>query len=167
VRISVWESKELQALLLALRGFDRDLKREIRARTKAVAQPAWQKAVAERADSVLESRVLASTARVAVSDQNVTLKSAAIGRSLKGGLRPSDSYAAVEFGADRNAKVTYDRKSPKGNTHKVTRRTRLQLRSRNRKGYVVFPAAAEVIPRLAALWVQTTIRTFYETIEKR
>jgi hypothetical protein len=166
VRISVWDSKELQAILLALRGFDRDLKKEIRSRTKTMAQPEWQKAVAERAGTVLESKVLAATARVQVSDQNVMLRSASIGRSLSHGLLPSANYAAVEFGADRNVKTTYERRSPKGKTHSVTRRTRTQLRPRTRKGYVVFPAAAEMIPRLAALWAQTTVRTFHETIEK-
>lgn len=165
MRISVWDSRELQALLLALRGFDRDLQKEIRQRTKAIAQPAWQQEVAERAETKLEQKVLASTARVQVSNQNVMLRSAAIGRSLSGGLKPSASFAAVEFGANKVA-TTYQTHSKKGKPYQVTRRTREQLRPRNKKGYVVFPAAAAMIPRLAALWAQTTVRTFYETIER-
>ncbi len=166
MRISVWESKELQALILALRGFDRDLKKEIRQRTKAVAQPAWQQAVSKKAGTTLEQKVLADTARVQVSDQNVMLRSAGVGRSLAGGAKPSEIYGGVEFGADRGARASYRRRSKKGNEHSVTRRTRTQFLPRKRTGYVVFPAAAEVIPRLAALWAQTAVRTFHETIEK-
>jgi hypothetical protein len=47
------------------------------------------------------------------------------------------------------------------------RRTQRQYQPRDRRGRVVMPAAAKVIPRLASLWVQTTVRTFYEAIEKR
>lgn len=166
MRISVWNSRELQATLLALRGFDRDLKKEIRVRTKAIAQPEWQKAVAQHANTKLEQRVLAQSARVQVSDQNVMLQSARVGRALSGGLKPSANYHAVEFGGDQRAKSTYSATSKKGKRFSVTRRTRAQLRPRNKTGYVVFPAAADMIPRLAALWVQTTVRTFYEAIEK-
>lgn len=165
--ISVFNSKELQAVILAMKGFDREVAKQIRKQTKAVIQPAWQKAVAENTSTRLEARVLANTARVAVSDQNVTLKSAAIGKTLSGGLKPSESYGGVEFGAEQGVKRTYAARSVKGKQFNVTRRTQHQLRPRKLTGYVVFPAVAEVIPRIAALWVQTTVRTFYELIEKR
>lgn len=167
MRISVFDSKELQAVLLSIRGFDAELRKQIRQQTKGMAQPEWQKAVTERANSNMEQRVLASTARVTASDQNVTLQSARIGRSLSGGLKPSEGYGGVEFGANRNVRTTYTATSTKGKSFQVTRRTRSQFRSRNRTGYVVYPAAAEMIPRLAALWAQTVVRTFNEAIERR
>lgn len=167
MRISVFNSAELQATILAMKGMERELAKQVRRVTKAVVDPVWREAVAANASTRLESKALASTARVAVSDQNVTLKSAAIGRKLSGGLLPSQSYHAVEFGGDRAAKRTYEATSSKGKKFKVTRRTQAQLRPRNRKGYVVYPAVAEVIPRIASLWVQTTVRTFYELIEKK
>ena len=34
-------------------------------------------------------------------------------------------------------------------------------------GYVVYPAAAEAIPRIASLWVQTAVRTLHELVEGR
>jgi hypothetical protein len=150
-----------------MKSFDRDVAKQIRRVTKAVVQPEWQKAVAAKAGTSLESRVLVSTARVAVSDQNVTLKSAAIGRPLSGGLRPSESFAGVEFGANRTATQTYTATSSKGKRYQVTRHTQTQLKARKRTGYVVMPAVAEIIPRIASLWVQTTVRTFYEILEKR
>ncbi|ONI63905.1 hypothetical protein ALI44B_04575 [Leifsonia sp. ALI-44-B] len=167
MRISVFNSKELQGVILAMKGFERDLAKQIRRVTKSVVDPEWRKAVAERASTRSEARVLGSTARVAVSDQNVTLKSAAVGRALTGGLKPSENFAGVEFGADQNDVTTYQATSKKGKRFKVTRHTKRQFRPRKKNGYVVMPAAAEIIPRIASLWVQTTIRTFHELIEKR
>lgn len=165
--ISVFSSPELQATLLALRGFDRDLQKEIRQQTKAVAAPVWTKAVRENANTRLEQRVLADTARVQVSNQNVTLRSAAIGRALTGGLKPSDNWAGVEFGADRSKVRSYTQRSRNGKSYTVRRHVSAQLRPRNRTGHAVMPAAAETIPRLASLWVQTTLKTFYLALERR
>lgn len=166
-RISVFNSKELQGVILAMKGFERELAKQIRQVTKSVVLPEWQKAVAAKAKTQLESRVLSVTARVAVSDQNVTLKSAQVGRALSGGLKPSENYSAAEFGANREAKTTYTARSRKGKSFSVTRRTQAQLMPRRKAGYVVYPAIAEIVPRIASLWVQTTVRTFYELIEKR
>ncbi|GAB3118416.1 hypothetical protein [Glaciibacter psychrotolerans] len=166
-RISVFNSKELQGVILLMKGLDRELAKQIRQVTKAMIEPEWKEAIASRASTPLEQRVLAATARVAVSDQNVTLKSAHIGKSLSGGLKPSEIVGGAEFGADQSKKTTYTATSSKGKKFKVTRRTQSQLRPRNKAGYVVMPAVANIIPRLASLWVQTTVRTFYELIEKR
>jgi hypothetical protein len=130
-------------------------------------QPEWQKAVTEQAMTRPEVRVLANTARAAVSDQNVTLTSATVGKSLAGGAKPSEIYHSVEFGADRTYARTYTATSTKGKAYRLRRRTRSQFRPRNMKGYVVYPAAAHIIPRLASLWVQTTVRTFYDVLEGR
>lgn len=167
MRISVYSSKELQAIIVAMKALDRDTAKQIRAQTKKVVAPAWQKAVAENAASRLESRVLVNTARVRVTDQNVTLTSATIGRKLSGGLLPSRDYFAAEFGADQSKKTTYQATSKKGKRYSVTRRTTQQLRPRKQSGYVVYPAIAEIIPRIAALWTQTTVRGLHEAFEKR
>lgn len=152
MRISVFASKELQAIVPLLKSFDVNLRREIRRSTKTVAQPAWQEEVRGNVNTRLETRVLADTARVSVSDQNVMLQSANVGRALSGGAKPSEIYHSAEFGADQN----FVRNG---------RHTRRQFKPRNLKGYVVYPAAARLIPRLASLWVQTTIRTAYESFE--
>jgi hypothetical protein len=154
MRISVFASKDIQATIAALTGLDRELAKQIRAASKSVIEPVWKREVAERLSSRLESRVLGNTARVAISDQNVTLKSAAIGRSLTGGGKPSELFHNVEFGADRSH-VTRGR------------HTRRQFRPRNRRGYVVYPAAANIIPRIASLWAATTIRTLHELLERK
>lgn len=166
LRISVWRSPELRAALSALRVLDRDVKRHIRRETKAMVDTEWRRAVAERADTRLAQRVLASTARAQVSDQNVMLRSAHIGRSLSGGLKPSEHYGAVEFGSGLTRK-TYTRRSKNGGTHKVTRTIGRAFPPPNREGWTVYPAAAEIIPRIASLWVQTITRGIYEAFERR
>jgi len=142
VRISVFNSKELQGTILLLKGVDREVAKQIRAQTKKVIGPVWQQAVSSHARDPLQSAVLAQTARVSVSDQNVMLSAASVGKKLSGGGTPAQLAAGTEFGA-------YSYK---------------QFGTRSKKGKVVYQAAAEVIPRIARLWVQTTIRTFYEKI---
>ncbi|RJT89815.1 hypothetical protein D6T64_05630 [Cryobacterium melibiosiphilum] len=107
------------------------------------------------------------TARVQVSDQNIKLKSGSLTKKLSGGLPVSEGAPVAEFGTKQDKKTTYARKSKGGGSHQVTRRTRHAFKPLNRKGYVVYPAAAEMIPRIASLWVQTTIRTFYEALERK
>lgn len=166
MRISVFNSKELQGVLVAMKSFERDLAAQIRKATKAVIAPEWTKSVRENASTRTQQRVLADTSRVAVSDQNVMLKSASVGKALSGGLKPSDDYAAEEFGANRGEYTTYTATSSKGKRYTVKRRTKRQLPTRKKSGHVVFPAAAEIIPRIASLWTQTVVRTFYERFER-
>lgn len=145
MRISVFNSKELQGTILLLKGADREIAKAIRQQTKRVIAPVWQEAVRGETRNALQVRVLSNTARVSVSDQNVTLSAAAIGRPLAGGGTPSELAVGAEFGSKKYK----------------------QFGTRVKKGRVVYPAAAHVIPRLASLWVQTTIRRFYELIERK
>lgn len=165
MRISVYESRELLALSTGLKNFTREVQTEIRRHTKAMAQPEWQKAVTENASTRLEQRVLAQTARVQVSSQNVQLQSARVGRKLSGGLDPKVFWGVVEFGSKREAKSYVSQRSRNGNRHSYLRHSQRQFRPFNKKGYAVYPAAADIIPRIASLWVQTTIRTLAEIIE--
>lgn len=168
MRINVFNSRELQGVILALGSMERELAKQIRAATRSMIAPEWQKAVAAEASTRLERRVLVDTARVTVSNQNVTLKSAGVGRALAGGAKPVQLVAAAEFGANRAHTKSYASSSPRGRRFTVhNRHTQRQLQPRKRTGRVVYPAAAKVIPRLASLWVQTTVRTFYEAIERR
>lgn len=160
-------SRELQAVLLAMRALPRDVAKEIRKQNRSVVFPEWKKAVAERAHGLFETRVLVQTARATVTDRQVTLTAATVGRPLSGGLNPKTDYHAAEFGADRDQKTTYAARSRRGKQFQVTRHTTRQLRPRKRTGYVVYPAAANILPRIAALWAQTTARSIHEAFERR
>lgn len=165
IRLDVRNSRELQATLLAIRRAPSEIQKQVRQQTKAKLLPEWQKGLRERADTRLQHRVLADTAKATVSNQNVRLSSAGSAKKLSGGLQPSKNGRGVEFGASPEKYRTYDRRSKNGGTHKVTRRTGRPMGPTNRKGNVIFPTVSELIPRFASLWVQTTIRTFYDAIE--
>lgn len=167
LRISVFGSEELQAVLITMRALPRDIAKELRKQTRSVVIPEWKKAVAENASTLLESRVLVQTARATVTDKNVVLTAATVGRPLSGGLNPKTMYHAAEFGADRNQETTYGARSRKGKQFQVKRHTTRQLRPRRSSGYVVYPAAANIIPRIASLFVQTIARGLHEAFEGR
>lgn len=159
IQISVRDSRELRAAVLAIANVGRTLQAELRKHTKRVVEPEWRKGLAERASSKLDQKVLVSSSRVQVRDTNVVLRSGAVGK-LKHITRP------VEFGGDRNQEHSYQgRRGSK--RFKVTRHTARQLGWRRKGGRVVWPTAEDLIPRLAALWVQTTIRTIHEAIERK
>jgi hypothetical protein len=102
--------------------------------------------------------VIASTTTAKASDQNIRVESAAQGRTLSGGLQPSRYYGPVEFGAGQKKSTYWRRNRGGGGRHPVTRNTHAQFRGPRRKGYVFYPAAEEMIPRLASLWVQTVVK---------
>ena len=164
MRLDVLKSPELLATIYALRSIDKTLQKKVRDYTKAVAEPEWKKALAERADTRLEQRVIVDTAVVSVSNQNVRIQSAGKGRPLSGGLDPKVNYPAIEFGSGKKV-TTFDRRSPKGRRHTVTRRGGAGLKGRSRTGYVFWPAAREMVPRMASLWVQTTVKTIGNALE--
>lgn len=160
-RISVLVSKELQTLLSAVREIPKDVAAEIRKQTKTSAAPIWSESIRGHTVSRMQVRVLSDTARVAVSDSNVMLKSGAVGK-MQDGTPVSLLASGTEFGANRNSTTTVLSKTGKS----YTRRTKGQFKLPRRGGYVVYPAARDSIPRLASLWVSTAIRTIHEAFEK-
>lgn len=159
VQIDVRQSREMQAALLALRTVPREIRAQVRKYTRQMVLPEWKKGLESRAVSRLDQKVLVKSSSAQVRDTNVVLRSGA-----KGKLK--DITKAVEFGADREKTNSYQGRSPKGKRYPVSRRTARQLAWRREEGRVVYPTANELIPRIASLWVQTIIKTFYEALEK-
>lgn len=166
LRIDANSDRKIQALLLGIRQANREVQREIRQRTKPMLESEWRRTLAQEAMTRMEHRVLVETSRVQVSNQNVKLKSAGLKRRLRGGLVPVWHWRSVELGTDPDRTHTYQ--SRRGNTKFTVhdRHTTRQFSPRMKGGRVVYPSAAQIIPRLAALWTQTTVRTFYEALEK-
>ncbi|QQD75103.1 hypothetical protein I8920_09500 [Curtobacterium sp. YC1] len=165
-RISVFASKDLRTLLGLLKQVPKDIQKNVRAYTKADAQPIWQSEVQSRVQSRLDQRVLGNTARVRVSNQNVLLESARIGKSLQHGVKPSQLSGGVEFGANRDERMTYMTTSKRGKRYAATRHTKRQLPSRNTNGRIIFPSSRKSVPRLASLWYQTSMRTLLDAFDK-
>lgn len=168
LRIDAASSRELQAVIISLKGAEKEVQAQVRKQTRGSIMPEWQKGIREHADTRMEHRVLADTARVTVSNQNVKLKAGGLQKKLSGGGRAVEIYAPTEFGTDRNHTMTYTATSRKGKRYDVrNRHTRRQFKPLNRKGYAVYPTAADLIPRFASLWVQTTVRTMHEIFERK
>jgi hypothetical protein len=104
--IDINNSKELQAAVLGLRRAERQIQANVRKYTRELLLPEWQKGLAERAETRLEHRVLVKSGRIKMSNQNVRMSSATVGRKLSGGLNPKTDYFAAEFGANRSEKTT-------------------------------------------------------------
>ena len=159
--LSARGSRELRAAGYALKLVPRDVRNSINRSMRAQMNPAWRGAVAERARTALDRRVLDTGVRIAPGNPPV-LYAAASSRPIRrgtGGLVPAASWHAVEFGADQEKLITYDRRNRKnGGTHQVIRHGQRGLPARVPKGRVLMPAAAELSRRLASLFTQTVVR---------
>lgn len=150
----------LAVLAQAMRTLDADVKREIGSRTKGPAADMWRDELNEHVESRLQGAVARSGA-VGVTQQNVTLRAGGVG-ALSSGTPVSAITKATEFGmrADRPVRT----RSRKGKTY--TRRAGGAFGPPRRGGYTAYPAAGQVIARIASLWVQTAHRTIHELVER-
>lgn len=161
MRISVLvPGSPLAVLAHAMRGLDADVKREIGTRTKAPAAEMWRDELNQHVETRLQGAVARSGA-VGVTQQNVTLRAGGAG-ALSSGTPVSAITKATEFGM-RAARLIQTR-SRKGKTY--NRRAGNAFGPPRRKGNTVYPAAGQVIVRIASLWVQTAHRTIHEFIER-
>lgn len=157
--ISLLIDSPLSRALTVMRGMDREVRTQIGRHTKAAAQPIWAETTRAQVTTRLQTR-LAGSARTSVTTRNVTLTAGGVGKI---GSTPLSQLAlAIEFGADPNK--TIEQRSSKGKIYKRKRGNVYRLP--RARGYVAYPAASESIPRIASLWVQTTIRTMHEELEK-
>lgn len=169
--LDVGDHRALQAAVLAMKAADRDIKNAINRATREEMNPVWRSLVEEHlmGAGIMAGRVLGSGVRIAPG--NPPVAKAAQGKRGQGKGRrviPAEAYAAYEFGAvDRNQYSRYERKNRKGGGyHTVERRTMRHLTRRFPKGRVIYPAFAEIAPRMVSLWVQTIVRTYSEAAEK-
>jgi hypothetical protein len=168
ISISTKSLDALDATVKGLQVIDKTVQKEIRDQTKKLGEGEWQQLVGQHlAGNNLQSRVLGETAKLRVSNQNVMLQSGASSARMRGGASPAELARQEEFGANRNRLTAYRRRSRNGRTTTVLRHTTHQLMPLRRNGWTVYPAAAEFIPRIASLWVQTFMRTVYDVLEGR
>lgn len=163
--LSVRGSRQIRAVVLAVRLANRDLRNDINRTTREVLNPIWRSAIDKYAVTPLDRAVIAKGARIAPGNPPAAVAGTSR-RALKGGFVPADEWTAVEFGANREKVTTYDRRSPSGTTHSVTRHTARQLPARRKSGRIAYRAFADVAPRAVAEWVQLVIRKYTEAAEK-
>lgn len=165
-KIDVRGSREIQAVIFAMKKAGKDLRTSIYAESRRILGQEWTFALYERAKTAFEHRVLVQGSRIRVGTQGFQVTTAKSKKPLDGGLRPVDDWHAAEFGAAPR-KATIDTHSPKGKAYQVTKMINTQLRQRNRQGYVVMPAARSIGSRLVALWVQLVVRAFRDAFDQR
>ncbi|WP_309105020.1 hypothetical protein [Microbacterium sp.] len=153
MRLDVRRSRELTALVQVLATVPKEVAKQVRAQSKAVIVPEWKKGLAERAPARIFFDRLVNPSTVYVSDRGVRL--------IAGSNAAKAFPRETEFGAYREDYKTYTTR--RGET---TRRTKRQFWHFQPKGRVVIPTVAAMIPRIAALWVQTSYRTVAELIER-
>jgi hypothetical protein len=168
--ISVQDSKELQAAVLAMKAADKDLRKRINTATRTTMNPVWKSLVQDHLSGrdAMTDRMLNNGVRIAAGNPPVAKaaqSSRAVGRGKR--LIPRQDYAGWEFGVpDRNAYSRYERKNrTKGGYHTVERRTMRHLPRRYPQGRVVYPAYAEIAPRMVSLWVQIIMKTYFDAAE--
>lgn len=159
--MSVHGADELRAVVLALKVVDRSIAKDIRAATVAMS-PDWTAELAGRARSRRDARILLAGARIAGGNPPAALAGSST-RRLPGGGRPTELASGQEFGSkSRGVKRTYSTRSPKGTAYRVSRRTHANQPPSRPTGRVVYPAVADIGPRMVALWVQLVVRKIYD-----
>lgn len=161
-RISLLVSRDLQVIVTVARGLPAEVSKQLRAQTRRVVEPAFLEEMRSRGTTRIEQRALVGTARVAVRDDNVILKSAQVGKIGRAGVPAAVIAGAAEFGGNPNRKVEQRSRGGK----RYTRRMGPVFRAPRRKGYVFFPSVQAFIPRAGALWFQTAVRTVREQFDK-
>lgn len=169
--IDARSSREIQAVLLAMKQTERTLAAVIRAQSKVMILPEWQKAVSSRIRGRVETKVLGASTRVAVSDSNVILRAGVGARRLSGGWNSSTPgtggpslVKATEFGGNRSYARNVQTTSNKGKRYTAKRHTQRQLTQFRKQG-PVYDSASNIIPRVASLWIQTTVKALHMALE--
>jgi len=174
LQVSALASREIQAVVIALKEAEPEIRKAVNAQSKKVILPVWRSAIAESTslsggrNQRARFKVLANTAKVSVGNKGVTLTAATTGRPLSGGLNGKTQWYALEFGANPQRLRTIRSTSKLGKPYVMRNKSATaQLDRRDPKGYSFYPAARETVPRILSLWVQTSVKTFIDLVENR
>lgn len=142
--VSVRDSAHLRATVLAVKAAPREIRTDIRRETRSIAAPQWKAALARKATTIGQTRTIVNTARITVSDQSVRVRAGGQKRkALSHGGTPYRLNKAFEFGSNNHFQFPYH----------------------NRRGYVFYPALAQMAPHIISLWVQTAVRVIHRSLE--
>lgn len=161
--LKVGDTPELRAAVLAMKGVDKTVRSRISKATVGTMGPEWKSLVMGKAHTSWDKRIIVPGTRIAGGNPPTAV--AANSRRKVGRLIPSENWRGFEFGADRNAFSRYSRRSSKGTVHTVERRTMRHMPPRAPKGRIVYPAFAEIAPRMVSLWVQIIVKTVHDAAE--
>lgn len=150
---------ELRAAVLAMKRADSAVRRDVAQRMRETMNPVWRSEVTNGATG-MAGRVLAGGARIAGGNPP-QLIAASSRRKIGRGIIPDRHWAGYEYGANHGTTRTVT--SAKGTRYR--RHVMRHLPARG-KGRVLEPAAARILPRIAAYWVQSVVRAFMDAAEE-
>lgn len=163
VQPSVNSLAEFKGAALALKAAPREIRNDINRTVRADASGWWKDAIAARATTKMDKLVLAKGARIQPGNPARAI-AASSRRPLADGLVPDTDARAWEFGTTQpEHQDTYTRRDGA----KVTRHVKRQLPRATNRGRVVYPAWADVAPRLVAMWVQIIVRKIHESLDRK
>lgn len=158
--------RELRAAVLAMKQADTAIRRDISQDMRTTMGPVWKQAVNQHLTGAgrMEAAMLTPGVRIAPGNPP-QLVAASSRRRVGNGLIPDRHAPGYEFGASGTTPTR--QRTGRGPTPDRTyqRRAMRHLPPRRRNGRVVHPAAAHVLPRIAAYWVQSIIRAFLTAAE--
>lgn len=154
----------LRASVLALKAADKEIRSDISKRMRGTMSPVWKAEVTQHLTGAgrMEAAMLLPGTRIAAGNPPALI-AASGNRKTKGGLTPNRHAAGWEFGSSDAVHVQH---SGRGPNRAYSRHTNRHLPARNRKGRVVYPAAAEILPRVASFWAQSVVRAFMDAVEE-
>jgi hypothetical protein len=160
------DGARLKAAERVFRQLPREVKNDLRKYQRKEVGPIWKSEVKTNLNANKLAAVVFKSGTSVKVGASMTLRAAGSQKKLSGGIVASELIPQAEFGSSRQNKYTkYNRISPKGKSHTVTRRTSRQLPHHRRGGYVVYRASGPSIQRITSLSVQTVTRRIYESIE--
>lgn len=168
--VTVWDSKEIQAAIIALKIVNKELRREIIKRSRETILNEWDSAIADNISMVggdiYATRLVMKNTRVKVGTQGFTLEAATrTKKQTSGGLVPANDYYLAEFGADKKVVPVQGRRGTTRYEYKRTVNTGFQARTQ--RGRYAYKAAGKLMTRFIAMYTQTAIQMVYEAFEEK
>lgn len=165
--IQTLNSAELRRVKATFRALPKDVKNSLRKYQRQEVTPIWKEEMAARQDRTRMSSTIFKSGTRVKAGAPMSLIAGAGTKKLSGGGTPKELAKAMEFGSNRRNEYTkYNRVSPKGKRHTVTRRTSKQLPPFKKGGYVAYPASTLAAKRIAKLSAQTMVRAIYQASER-
>ena len=168
--VTVWDSKELQAAILALKIVGKDLRREILKRTREQILPEWRQAIGEEISTVggdiYATRLTMRNTRVKVGAQGFVLQAATRNtKATSGGLISAKHYYLAEFGANPKTVPVQGRRG--ATRYEYKRRVNTGFRKRTENGRYAYKASGKIIARALAMYAQSAIQMVFEAFERK
>lgn len=155
------DSPDLRAALLIASRASKESAKRIREATRQFEGP-WQSKLLAQAPRGGQFRPIAASGRITTTRRGVVLKVGGSGflRDRRHRVPLREVVRAFEFGtANRDEFVKYVIRR-KGKISRVNRRTKRQLPVHDRRGHMVYPAAAVIIPDIASAWVGAVVAEY-------